>query len=312
MSGEKSKSSGEYGEKLADAFLAAIGWKQGLKSLAIPCMLNKHVGSGGEPRTSHGDDVVFVYNNPFYDSRTDVIHVSVKNNIGGYDSREHKLRSSLKGYVSEANEIIECAQYDAQLLQILASFSARKRKEHSGLLIWTSSHNDSAARDILASVAGLKGLGDDCNKNIYLVDGARIDFILRVVAHAKREQGAVISFYYPDTGLVNKADERHGSFLPLELVVADVLPIKVDVNGEERLYVYVNQPFDRSCYTRTIALALSFTGGWCREIKVGFPDYNAAQHETDAAAAKLPFEGRLKKISPFSFVPSNLNALEAE
>lgn len=312
MSGEKSKSSGEYGEKLADAFLAAIGWKQGLKSLAIPCTSSKHIGSGGEPRNSHGDDVVFVYNNPFYDSRTDVIHVSVKNNIGGYDSRENKLRSSLKRYVAEANEIIECAQHDAQLHQILASFNGRKRKDHSGLLIWTSSHNDSVTRDILSSLAGLKGLGDECTKNVYVVDGARIDFILSVVAHAKKEQGAASSFYYPETGLVNKSDERHGSFLPLELVVADLLPIKVDVNGEERLYVYVNQPFDRSCYTRAIALALSFTGGWCREIKVGFPDYNAAQHATDAAAAKLPFDGRLKKISPFSFVASNLNALETD
>lgn len=312
MSGEKSKSSGEYGEKLADAFLAAIGWKQGLKSLAIPCTLSKHIGSGGKPRKSHGDDGVFIYNNPFYDSRTDVIHVSVKNNIDGYDNREHKLRSSLKGYVAEANEIIECAQYDAQLQQILEHFNGRKRKEHSGLLIWTSSHNNSATRNILTSVAGLKGLGDECTKNVYLVDGARIDFILSVVAHAKREQNATFSFYYPETGLVNKSDERHGSFLPLELVVADILPIKVDLNGEERLYLYVNQPFDRSCYTRAIALALSFTGGWCREIKIGFSDYNAAQHATDAATAKLPFDNRLKNISPFSFVLSNLNALESE
>jgi len=312
MSGEKSKSSGEYGERLTDAFLTAIGWKQGLKSLVIPCTSDKHVGSGGAPRKSHGDDAVFVYNNPFYDGRTDVIHVSVKNNIDGYPEREHKLRSSLKGYVTEANEIIECAQYDAQLQEIIQNFNGRKRKEHSGLLIWTSSHNDSASRDVLTYVAALKGLAEECTRNVYLVDGARINFILSAIAHIEREKGSTFSFYYPDTGLVNKADERHGSFLPLELVVADVLPLKVEINDEERLYLYVNQPFDRASYTRSIALALSFTGGWCREIKVGFPDYNSAQHATDAAAARLPFEGRLKKISPFSFVPSNLNALEVD
>lgn len=308
--GEKSKSSGEFGEQLTAAFLEAIGWKQGLRSISIPCNNDSHVGSGGNARKSHGDDGVFIYNNPFYENRTDIIHVSAKNNIDGYSTREGDLRSSLKAFVSEANEIIDCAQYDDELRQIIDAFSGRKRKEHSGLLVWTSSHNDSADRDVLTSVAGLKGLGEECTKNVFLVDGARINFILRVIDHVKREVGDSFNFYYPDTGLVNKADERHGKFMPLELVVADMIPLKVQLKDEERLYLYVNQSFDRSCYTRAIALALSITGGWCREIRVGFPDYNEAQHATDAAAAKLPFENRQKKISSFGFVRSNLNALE--
>lgn len=308
--GERSKSSGEFGEKLAEAFLLEIGWKQRLTSLSIPCTNPSHVGKGGNQRESHGDDRVFVYNNPFYESRTDIVHVSVKNNIGGYSLRESELRSSLKGYVEEANQIIACAQFDENLLSLLQNFHGRRRKEHSGLLIWTSSHNDSASRDILTAVAGLIGLNDSCVKSVYLVDGARINFILHAIHHAKRSAEGSFSFLYPDTGLVNRTDERHGSFLPLELVVSDMLPLKVISGDEERLYLYINQPFDSACFARAIALALSFTGAWCREIRVGFPDFNVAQHSKDAEAGKLPFSNRDKEISAFCFMLSNLNALE--
>lgn len=310
MSGETSKSSGEFGERLAESFLKEIGWDQGITSLSIPCTSSAHKNAGGKQRESHGDDRVFIYNNPFYEDRTDIVHVSVKNNIGGYAKEESKLRRSLKGFVEEANQIIECAQHDDRLINILRNFKGKKRREHSGLLIWTSSHNDSADRGILGAVAGMIGLGETCTKNIYLVDGARINFILNAIAHVQRDKGASYSFFYPDTGLVNKSDERHGRILPLELVVADMLPLKVVSANEERLHLYVNQSFDPVGFTRVIALALQFTGAWCKEIRIGFPDYNVAQHAGDAAAAKLPFQERDKKISPFCFIQSSLNALE--
>lgn len=311
MSGENSKKSGEYGEKLAEAFLKAIGWHQDLKALTIPCTDSNHVGSGGNPRKTHGDDRVFIYNNPFYESRTDIVHVSVKNNIGGYSEKESELRTSLKGFVLEANEIIACARYDTSIHELTTAFSSRRRLEHSGLLIWTSSHNESFNRDVLSACAPARGFDDACIHNVYLVDGARIDFILAALDHAAREQDANYRFFFPDTGLVNKGDERHGKFLPLELVVADILPLKVDTQDSERLHLYVRQPFDEEACTRAIALALSLTGGWGRAVRIGFPDYNESQHAHIAAKAKLPFDNRETDISAFCYIRSNLNALEA-
>lgn len=310
MSGENSKKSGEYGEKLAEAFLKAIGWHQDLKALTIPCTDGNHVGSGGNPRNTHGDDRVFIYNNPFYESRTDIVHVSVKNNIGGYSEKESELRNSLKGFVLEANEIITCAKYDTSIHELTTAFSSRKRLEHSGLLIWTSSHNESFNRDVLSACVPIRGLDDACTHNVYLVDGARMNFILTALDHAGREQDAAYRFFFPDTGLVNKGDERHGKFLPLELIVADMLPLKIDKLGSERLHLYVRQPFDEEAYSRAIALALSLTGGWGHAVRIGFPDYNASQHDHIAARAKLPFDNRETDISAFCYTRSNLNALE--
>ena len=310
MSGEQSKKSGEYGEKLAEAFLKAIGWHQDLKALTIPCTDGNHIGSGGNPRRTHGDDRVFIYNNPFYESRTDIVHVSVKNNIGGYPEKEGELRTTLKEFVLEANEIIACARYDTAIHELGTAFSSRRHHEHSGLLIWTSSHNDSFDRDVLGACAPVRGLDEACTHNVYLVDGARINFILTALDHAGREQDATYRFYFPDTGLVNKSDERHGRFLPLELVVADMLPLKVVTPDSERLHLYVRQPFDEEACTRAIALALSLTGGWGRAVRIGFLDYNAAQHAGIAAKAKLPFDNREIDISAFCYVRSNLNALE--
>lgn len=310
MSGEHSKKSGEYGEKMAEAFLKAIGWHQDLKALTIPCTDDNHLGAGGKPRKTHGDDRVFIYNNPFYESRTDVVHVSVKNNIGGYFEKEGKLRSVLKDYILEANEIIACARHDTTIHEFTTAFPSRKRHEHSGLLIWTSSHNESFDRDVLGACAPARGLGDACTYNVYLVDGARIDFILTALSHADREQNATYRFFFPDTGLVNKGDERHGKFLPLELVVADMLPLKVNTPDSELLHLYVRQPFDEEAYSRAIALALSLTGGWGSAVRIGFPDYNASQHDQLAAKAKLPFTDRETDISAFCYIQSNLNALE--
>lgn len=310
MSGEKSKKSGEYGEKLAESFLKAIGWHQDIKALSIPCTNDKHVGDGGNPKTSHGDDRVFIYNNPFYESRTDVVHISVKNNLNGYSEKDSQLRAELKINVLEANEIIACAQYDSSIHDMTASFPGRKRLEHSGLLIWTSAHNDSFDRDILPACTPVRGLDDACVHNVHLVDGGRIHFILTALDHARREENATYRFFFPDTGLVNKSEERHGKFLPLELVVADMLPLKIQTADSERLHLYVRQPFDEEAFTRAIALALTLTGGWGRGVRIGFPDYNAPQHATKAEQAKLPFSGRDSEISAFCYVLSNLNALE--
>ena len=311
MSGEDSKRSGEIGEKLAKAFLDLIGWGSSLQSVSIPCTNNDHKNAAGKKRVSHGDDLVFIYNNPFYDNRTDVVHISVKNNLNGYAEKEGELKSDFKHHLEEANEIIACAQYDSALSDLLSKHRSRKHKEHSGLLIWTSSETASASKDVLSIVRNVKSLDEKCSKNVYVVDGARIHFILTAITHIKAEAGIEqFDFFYPETGgLVNRLDERHGSTLPLELVVSDVIPFKARSPDKEILYIYVNQAFEQDCYRRALSLALGFAGGWPHEIRIGFPDYNAAHHANDVIASELPFVGRKKKFVPFCFNMTNLNAL---
>jgi len=311
MSGEDSKRSGEIGERLAKAFLELIGWESSLQSVPIHCNNTDHKTASDNQRRSHGDDLVFIYNNPFYDSRTDVVHISVKNNLNGYAEKESELKNDFKHHLEETNEIISCAQYDSTLSNLLSNHKSRKHKEHSGLLIWTSSETSSASKDVLSIVKNVRSLDEKCSKNVYVVDGARIHFILTAITHIKAEASIdQFDFFYPETGgLVNRLDERHGSVLPLELVVSDVIPIKARSSEKETLYLYVNQQFEQDCYRRALSLALGFAGAWPHEIRIGFPDYNAAHHANDVVASELPFVGRKKKFVPFCFNTTNLNAL---
>jgi hypothetical protein len=310
MSGEKSKSSGEHGEKLGLRFLEMIGWSSSLKSVSVKCNKSAHRTASGNQKESHGDDRVYIYNNPFYDNRTDVVHISIKNNLNGYAERESELRTQFKGHLEEANEIIACAEYDASLVELLSSFNARRHKEHSGLLIWTSTDLKSVDRDILSVINNVR-LDESCTKNVYFVDGARIDFFKKITDHADSTSNGRYEFVYPETGnLVNRLDERHGKILPLEMIIADVIPMKVVLEGHETLFVYANQPFERDAYRRLISLALGIAGAWPREVRIGFPDFNLAQHANDARSAELPFAAREKKFVPFCFVPSNLDSLK--
>lgn len=310
MSGEKSKSSGEHGETLGLSFLEMIGWSSSLKSVSIKCNNGGHQTASGEQRKSHGDDRVYVYNNPFYDNRTDIVHISIKNNLGGYAERDSDLRSQFKAHLEEANEIIACAQYDKSLAELLSSFNGRRHKEHSGLLIWTSTDLASVNRDILSVINSVNlRLDETCSKNIYFVDGARIDFFKKITDHVKSTSDGNYEFLYPETGVVNRLDERHGKILPLELIIADVIPMKVILEGEETLFVYANQPFERDAYRRLLSFALGIAGAWPREIRIGFPDFNRAHHLNEARSGELPFATREKKFIPFCYVPSNLDAL---
>ncbi|MBK1889319.1 hypothetical protein Undi14_04685 [Undibacterium sp. 14-3-2] len=311
MSGEDSKRSGEIGETLAKAFLDLIGWGQSLQSVSINCNDLNHKTASDNQKRSHGDDLVFIYNNPFYDSRTDVVHISVKNNLNGYAEKESDLKSNFKNHLEEVNEIISCAQYDSSLLNLLSKYKSRKHKEHSGLLIWTSSEKKTADKDILSIIKNVKLQEEKCNKSVYLVDGARYKFILTAITHIKAESGIKhFDFFYPETGgLVNRLDERHGDILPLELIVSDIIPVKAQALDKEILYLYVNQAFEQDCYRRVLSLALGFAGAWPHEIRIGFPDYNAAHHANDVIASELPFVDRKKKFVPFCFNLSNLNAL---
>jgi hypothetical protein len=133
MSGEKSKTSGEIGEKIAKGLLGRIGWGNSLKNIPIKCNTPTHVNDNGNQRTSHGEDQVFLYNNPFHDGRTDIVHVSVKNKIGSYPSSEATLRREFKQHVAEIHEIIECPRYSEEISQAADEFMARSNITHSGL-----------------------------------------------------------------------------------------------------------------------------------------------------------------------------------
>lgn len=98
--GEPSKTSGDIGEKLATALLDMIGWKLSIHNISIDCNTPSHLQNNGKPRKTHGEDQIFLYNSPFHDDHTEIVHVSVKNNAKKYP-QEGTLKTKFKTHLKE-------------------------------------------------------------------------------------------------------------------------------------------------------------------------------------------------------------------
>lgn len=312
MAGEKSKRSGEIGEALSRELLRIIGWKSLMQNVAIKCNTPEHVTDEGKPRQSHGEDQIFVYNNPFHDERTDVVHISNKNIIGEYP-KVGTLRTAFKAHIKELWQTIDCAKYSPELQGICTSFGAKRHLFHSGLLIWLHNDDQDIEHDIKPELAGAR-LDLESDVPVYVIDNARASFLLKVVDHLERisrEQQFDFDFYYPRIGTAVSVDEsRRGKYLPLELLASDIIPaLATFKDGKRDLYLYADQSFNEMSYKRLVAYGLSFGSGLVSSIHIGMPDFNAARDREIADKVKLSFHQRPEQVTPFAFNRSILDLL---
>lgn len=308
--GEKSKKSGEIGEALAAALLQTIGWKRFMRNISIKCNSSTHVNDEGNRRVTHGEDQIFLYNNPFHDDRTDIVHVSNKNILGQYP-KVGTLRTTFKAHLKELWETIDCATFSPELQEICTSFGAKKHKCHSGLLIWIHNDDEDIERNIKPELASAR-MEIASDYPVYVVDNARATFLLKVIDDLKRRSvEGQFEFYYPRIGTTVSVDEnRKGQYLPLELIAADVIPALVTLkDGKNELYLYADQSFDEASYKRLIAYGLSFANGLVNTIHIGLRDFNAARDQEAADRTKLFFHQRIEDVYPFSFNRSILDLL---
>lgn len=311
MAGEKSKSSGEIGEKIAAGLLNRIGWGKSLKNVPIKCNTPTHKNDNGNQRTSHGEDQIFLYNNPFHDLRTDVVHVSVKNKIGSYPASEAALKREFKGHLAELHEVIECARYSEEISQAASSFKARQKIFHSGLLIWVHNDAEDIERDIKPILSKIR-LEQESDVPIYLIDSGRAGFIMKVIDDIERHK-MKWAFFFPVIGTVTTVDEaRTGAFLPLEMIASDVLPVVMYEGDKTEMIIYANQAFSTDAYKKLIAYGLRFCTSLVTTIKIGMPDYNPATDKAVADMARLAFSDRNEAIEPFSFNRSILALLNED
>jgi hypothetical protein len=310
MSGEKSKKSGEIGELLSSLLLERIGWKKGIQNMPIDCTNKKHTGSGGAQRVSHGEDAIFIYDNPFHDDRTDIVHVSSKNHLDKYPQSIATLRSTFKKHLAELLETVDCAKHSEKIAGAISTSNAKPRRNHVGLLIWLQDDLDDSERDIKKDLSGIR---TDANQNIpvYLIDSERASFLVKVMLDIdQRRNGAQHEFYYPRIGTaMSERAPRSGQMLPLELIASDIIPLKIEGTSGPELVLYANEPFTTEIQVKLTSYALSFGDGWVKKIHIGTKDYNPTKHENEAAMAKLPFRERNESISAFNFSDNSFISL---
>lgn len=307
--GEKSKRSGEIGEKLANRLLIIMGWKNALQNIPIACNTPAHVNADGNRRVTHGEDQIFIYHNPFHDDRTDIVHISNKNHLGAY-AKGQTLKSQFKGHLKELLETIECAKFSPELKELANSFQTKKTKSHAGLLIWMQNDDSDLERGIISEISNVR-LDTDFTTPVYVVDNARATFLLNVTDSLKRlTSHGEYEFYYPRIGTALTVDEnRKGKILPLELVGADIIPAIIRAGETNELVLFANEKFDKDAYEKMIAYGLNFANGLVEKIHIGLEDYNPAQDEATARMARMAFHARTEKIVPFSFKRSILDLL---
>lgn len=300
MSGEKSKTSGEIGEKIAAGLLKRIGWDRSLKNIPINCNTPSHVNDKGNQRTTHGEDIVFLYNNPFHDGRTDIVHVSVKNKIGSYSPTDTPLKREFKEHLKELHEVIECARYSPEISQAANDFKARRIIFHSGLLIWVHNDENDIERDIKPILSKIR-LEQATDIPVYVIDSGRAGFLMKVLDDIAR-RSSLWEFFFPAIGTAVTVDEaRTGDFLPLELLASDIIPVVTRDGNKTEILLYANQPFGGDAYKKLMAYGLQFCSGLVTKISIGMPDYNAATDAAEANRARLAFSERTEVIEPFSF-----------
>jgi hypothetical protein len=312
--GGTSNESGKIGEKLASALLKMIGWKPSIYNLSIDCHTPTHLNERGNKRTTHEEDQFFLYHNPFHDDHTEIVHVSVKNNINQYPQNA-ALKTSFKAHLKELHEIIECAKHNRKFIEITNAFGAKRHKHHSGLLVWLHNDKENIEQDIKPDLSNSQ-LEQSNDVPVYLIDNARASFLLKVVDDLKsRSNNSNVEFFYPQIGTSMGVNEgRTGKIIPLELIAADIIFgfIRNTEGGVKELIIYANQSFSVDSYKRLIAYALQFASGWVSNISIGMPNYNPTKHKNDAQQARLVFNRREESITPFSFEHSILNFLDEE
>lgn len=311
MAGEDSKRIGENGEKMAQKFLRIIGWKNLLSNVSIKCSSSTHQSSTGNQKESHGDDFVYLYNTPFHDDTTIVVHISVKNKGDSYSASNSTIRSEFKKHIKELEEIVECAQNDSTINSAINNFDSKENVQHIGMLLWLHSDKSKVDQNILHILNSTEMRLELKKTNVpyYVLDMSRVNFILSVIQDVeKRSCNKKYQFYFPKIGTSIKDDlDRKGDYIPVELMVSDIF--FVIINGDE-CYMYVRESFNEDSFKYMTSYALSVFSGLPDKIHIGFSDYNKAQHSSTVQTVGLNFSNRSEEIIPFSYNYDVLSLLE--
>ncbi|PTB87558.1 hypothetical protein C9939_00720 [Pseudidiomarina aestuarii] len=309
--GEASKTSGEIGEKIAAKLLEEIGWKNSIKNISIKCTSSAHRNKNDKQVQTHGDDLVFIYDSPFHDDTTEVVHISVKNSVKEVKSPSG-IVSDFKKHIKELNDTIECATSNPEINEIIERFEAKRRIRHNGLLVWTHCGQNSLEANIRQHLSKIR-IPDEIIHPIYLIDNERASFLIQTINHAKHKHTECDrKFYYPKIGTaIYDEQDRYGDHLPLELISSDIVPWKITKSNDAvEISIYANQEFEKETYQKLMFYAYSFSAGISSSISLGTTNYNEAHHKHDADSCKLSFKGKTEKVIPFSFGSSFLSLLE--
>ncbi|MET3211286.1 UNVERIFIED_CONTAM: hypothetical protein ABIC26_004253 [Paenibacillus sp. PvR008] len=300
--GEKSKRSGEYGEKVVSRLLKLIGWHNPVKGIDVKCQNGKEHQIGQNERKTHGLDYLYYYECPLFNSVQENIAISAKYR----EKYTSNPTSQFKPFLKDIAQTIECLKHDEEYGYHQIN-SHIKNVNFTGVIFWLAYDKAQRAKGIIEEINDFNNTDSLEYGPVYLVDNKRAKFLLDSIDSAKRiYPNANIEFLYPSTGYnVNLFGKiTSGSSLPVQFINTSVLPMKlIDKIHGEILFLTVIDNFDEESLKRLIGLSHNLTEGWGSKIIISFPDYHEMEQSNIVERVKSRFKDHdfIRKVTVRSY-----------
>ncbi len=285
MSGEKSKFSGEYGEKITRELLNLMGWKNALSGEDIPCVYSEvHKGAEGNPRKKHGVDFIVKYECPLVSRTERDVLISVKHHEG-YPETTKGITTKFKSYLKDIAEATECYpahEWYSERIKGTTKFDT------PNVIMWFNSVVKEANKSIISELQNVRNSDNVNYQTVYLVDNKKANFLYSSIKYVQ-SRNANFYFYYPDTGFNMDTAERshHGSTLPVQYINSPIQLFKLVEPDGDCLIIVSEDDFSTEYFERILQLARLITGSWASKIIIAFPDYNSYTHEKKVEKSKF-------------------------
>ncbi|MFC5049562.1 hypothetical protein ACFPK9_02875 [Rubritalea spongiae] len=221
--GEKSKTSGEDGEKLASDFFNLIGWNANKKGLSIPCSDSNHLNKDGNSRKTHGVDILFPAQS--WENPQDFVHhlISVKHTIKPYVKN---LSSKFNEFSSDIQEALSCYKRSSVSSNYSKGKSRIENIKYVGILFWISEYL-STKESVLEGISSSRSFSDSKFDGFYVLDNRRVHFIRDSIKFAKTDYSKTEFVNINDSSSLDPADFNTSStVMPAALLASNVIPFK--------------------------------------------------------------------------------------
>lgn len=298
--GEAAKNSGELGEKIVARLLEMFGWIMPDSGVTINCVRRKIHGNDNKTRVKHGIDYVYQYKSNLIDNTRQDVLVSVKCR-DKYPVTESGVKSKFKEFYEDIFTAAECYPSSDLSKRRIQGTKARKI---DGVIFWIDRNDGDGTKynALIDKLDNIRVTETTALESLTLVDNKRAQFLYEAISFAYREYGKEnVEYFYLDSGLNNSSiDKRYsGKQLPVEYISSSVIPFSVNVDGNTKLLLLTEEPFDENYLKRLISLAHSFTRDLSSEVVIVFPDYHDMNHRDIVRNAFSSFSSDdfIKKIT---------------
>lgn len=313
--GENANRSGKIGEEKAKRLLKLIGWHKLLENIEIKCNRSTHKNEQENQKRTHGVDLLYAMNNPFYDNRTDIIVISTKHTVDIYPGTDDAQKKAFRSHLDDLQHTIECSQRDSNINAYIDSSKPKRNREFIGLLFWLQSDHEKASFQNMKLKLHNAEISPNYKYPVYLIDNHTYGFVESVFndINSKSTQNNYkdYAFYSPSilgtSTAMSVQENRISKELPLELLASGILVFRVLENDNNQILVlYTSSHFTEDNYRKMLAYGLRFSENFYPKVVIGMVGYNETLHEQAAIRAEATFKNRTEHCSVFSYQPNQM------